>query len=99
VGGNTFQTSFVAASVNTPNATGACQVIPASDDFSAGSLRYQVAACGRGGTITFASGINTVNLTAAQDIPLTQDLTIDGGGGVAVNGSGRSRIFSIAGGT
>ena len=99
VGGNTFQTSFVAANVNAANATGPCQVTTANDDFSAGSLRYQVAACGKGGTITFASGINTVNVAAAQDIPLTQDLTIDGGSGVTINGNGLSRIFFIAGGT
>jgi hypothetical protein len=98
VGGNTFQTSFVAANVNPANATGACQVTTANDDFSAGSLRYQIAACGKGGTITFASGINTVNVEAAQDIPLTQDLTIDGGSGVTINGS-LSRIFFITGGT
>jgi hypothetical protein len=99
VGANTFQTSFVAANVNTANAAGACLVTTANDDFSVGSLRYQVAACGKGGTITFASGINTVNLAAAQDIPLTQDLTIDGGGGVTINANGQSRIFFIAGGT
>ena len=99
VGGSTFQTSFIAANVNTANATGACQVTTSNDDFSAGSLRYQVAACGRGGTITFASGINTVNVEAGQDIPLTQDLTIDGDGGVTINGNGVSRIFFIAGGS
>jgi hypothetical protein len=99
VGGNTFQTSFVMANVNTANATGACQVTTANDDFSVGSLRYQVAACGEGGTITFASGINTVNLAVTQDIPLTQDLTIDGGGGVAINANGQSRIFFITGGS
>lgn len=97
LGGNTLQTSFVAANVNAANATGACLVTTPNDDFSSGSLRYQVAACGKGGTITFASGINTVNLSVAQDIPLTQDLTIDGGGGVAINGNGLSRIFFIAG--
>ena len=99
VDGNTFQTSFVAANVNTANATGACQVTTANDDFSVGSLRYQVAACGKGGTITFASGINTVNVAAAQDISLTQDLTIDGGSGVTINGNGLSRIFFVTGGT
>ena len=99
VGGYTFQTSFVAANVNTANATSACQVTTANDDFSAGSLRYQVAACGKGGTITFASGINTVNVAAAQDIPITQDLTIDGGSGVTINGNGLSRIFFVTGGT
>jgi hypothetical protein len=99
VGGNTFQTSFVAANVNTANAVGACQVTTANDDFSPGSLRYQVAACGKGGTITFASGISTANLSVIQDIPLTQDLTIDGGDGVTINGNGGSRIFFIAGGT
>jgi hypothetical protein len=88
----------VAANVNTANATGPCQVTTANDDFSAGSLRYQVAACGKGGTITFASGINTVSVTVAQDIPLTQDLTIDGGSGVTINGNG-SRLFFITGGT
>ena len=99
VGANTFQTSFVAANVNTANAAGACLVTTALDDFSVGSLRYQVAACGKGGTITFASGINTVTLGAAQDIPLTQDLTIDGGSGVTIDANGQSRIFFIAGGT
>ena len=99
VGANTFQTSFVAANVNTANAAGACLVTTANDDFSVGSLRYQVAACGKGGTITFAPGINPVNLSVAQDIPLTQDLTIDGGGGVTINANGQSRIFFIAGGT
>jgi Bacterial Ig-like domain (group 3) len=99
VNGNTFQTSFVAANVNTANATGACQVTTANDDFSAGSLRYQVAACGNGGIITFASGITTVNLSAGQDIPLTQDLTIDGGSnGVVINAQGQSRIFFVTGG-
>jgi hypothetical protein len=98
VGGNTFQTSFVAANVNTADAIGPCQVTTTNDDFSPGSLRYQVAACGKGGTITFASGISTVNLAAAQDIPLTQDLTIDGGSGVTINANGQSRIFFIAGG-
>lgn len=99
VGANTFQTSFVAANVNTANAAGACLVTTALDDFTVGSLRYQVAACGKGGTITFASGINTVNLSVAQDIPLTQDLTIDGGsGGVTINANAQSRIFFIAGG-
>lgn len=99
VGANTFQTSFVAANVNTANATGPCQVTTANDDFSVGSLRYQVAACGKGGTVTFASSINTVNVAAAQDIPLTQDLTIDGGSGVTINGNGLSRIFFVTGGT
>jgi hypothetical protein len=98
VGGNIFQTTFVAANVNTANATGPCQVTTANDDFSVGSLRYQVAACGNGGTITFASGINAVNVAAAQDIPLTQDLTIDGGSGATIKGNGPSRIFFIAGG-
>ena len=98
VGANTFQTSFVAANVNTANATGTCLVNTSNDDFSAGSLRYQVAACGKGGTITFASGITTVNLAVAEDIPLTQDLTIDGGNGVTINANSQSRIFFIAGG-
>jgi hypothetical protein len=100
VAANTFQTSFVAANVNTANATGACQVTTANDDFSVGSLRYQVAACGKGGTITFASGVTMVNVAIAQDIPLTQDLTIDGGGsGVTINGNGLSRLFFVSGGT
>src|SRR5262245_9258833 len=99
VGADTYQTSFVAANVNTANAIGPCQVTTANDDFSAGSLRYQVAACGKGGTITFAPGIVTVNVEAAQDIPLTQDLTIDGGSGVTIDANGLSRIFFITGGT
>jgi hypothetical protein len=99
VGGNPFQTSFIAANVNTANASGACQVTTSDDDLSAGSLRYQVAACGHGGTITFAPGITTVNLTKVQDIPLTQDLTIDGGSGVTIDANGRSRIFFLSGGT
>jgi hypothetical protein len=40
-----------------------------------------------------------VNLTNAQDIPLTQDLTIDGGSGVTIDANSRSRIFFITGGT
>ncbi len=97
------QTAFVLANVNIANAIGPCQVTTPVDDFSAGSLRSQVASCGKGGTITFAPNIGTsanpVVLSAYQDIQITQDLTIDGGAGAIIDARGSSRVFFIAGGT
>ena len=63
--------TFVLSNVSTAGASGACQVTTALDDDSSGSLRYQVAACGKSGTITFAPGI-TPTLAHGQDIQLTQ---------------------------
>ncbi len=89
--------TFVMSNVNTANASGPCLVTSAADDNGAGTLRYQVAHCGTGGTITFAPTLGTVQLTQGQDIQLRQDLTIDGGG-VSIDAGYRSRIFFIFGG-
>ena len=90
--------SFVLSNVNTSSAVGACQVTSGADDNGPGTLRYQVAACGAGGTITFAPAVTTVTLAQGQDIPLTQDLTIDGGGTVSIDANHQSRIFFVSGG-
>jgi uncharacterized protein (TIGR03437 family) len=97
VGGQSVAYSFVAANVNTANASGSCQVTTASDDFSSGSLRNLIATCGRGGTITFASGITPQ--VSYQDIPLIQDLTIDGGSGGTTIECSATRLFFMTGGT
>jgi uncharacterized protein (TIGR03437 family) len=89
--------AFVIANVNTANAGGPCVVTTTADDLSAASLRSQIATCGKGGTITFAGGVTSLTLSQFVDIPLTQDLTIDGGAGVTITGQG-SRIFFITGG-
>ena len=88
------------ANVNPSRASGPCIVTSTADDNSAGTLRYQAAACGKGGTITFSlpGGANTVTLSQGEDIQLTQDITIDGGGAVSVNANRQSRIFFITGG-
>jgi hypothetical protein len=99
VSGNATETDFLLANVNTANAAGACQVSNGNDDLSAGSLRSQVATCGKGGTITFAPSVTTVTLAELQDIQLTQDLTIDGGGTVTIDANNQSRIFFMTGGT
>ena len=85
--------------MNPANATGACQVTTALDDNSAGSLRSQVATCGKGGTITFASGLTRVVVSQEHDIQFTQNLTIDGGSGVTIDANHLSRIFFMFGGT
>ena len=98
VNSQTVGTVFLATNLNTTNASGGCVVTNGNDDLSAGSLRSQVATCGKGGDITFAGGVTAVNLGQFQDIQLTQDLTIDGGGTVTINGNS-SRIFFVSGGT
>jgi hypothetical protein len=89
---------FSLSNVNPSGSTGACQVTTALDDNSAGSLRSQVAACGMGGTITFASGLARVVVSQEQDIQLTQNLTVNGGTGVTVDADSSSRIFFVNGG-
>lgn len=89
---------FVLSNVNPMPATGPCIVRTPADDNSSASLRYLVAACGKGGTITFAPDVKTVYLTQGQDIQLTDDLTIDGGDGVTIDAGNQSRIFFVKGG-
>ena len=91
-------TEFLLSNVNPANATGACQVTTALDDNSAGSLRSQVATCGKGGTITFASGLTRVVVSQGQDIQFIQNLTINGGSGVTIDAGSSSRIFFMFGG-
>lgn len=90
--------TFSLSNVN-PNAfSGACPVSTALDDNSSGSLRSQIATCGLGGTVTFAPGTSRVALFEGQDIQLTQNLTINGGAGTAIDASRSSRIFFVNGG-
>ena len=90
---------FVLANVNSSSPAGPCLVTSPADDNGSGTLRYQVAACGKGGVITFASGLGTVYLTQGQDIQLTQDLTIQGTPYNSIDGSSLSRIFFVSGGS
>ncbi len=70
-----------------------------NDDLSAGSLRSQVATCGKGGTITFAGAVTSVNLAQFQDIQLTQDLD-DRWRRLTVTINGNStRMLFVSGGT
>jgi hypothetical protein len=90
---------FSVSNVNTNAATGPCKVTSDGDDNGPGTLRYQAAACGLDGTITFDPSITKVTLGQGQDIRLTQDLTIDGGTGVVIDANHQSRAFFITGGT
>jgi hypothetical protein len=86
---------FSLSNVNPNASSGACQVTTGLDDNSAGSLRSQVATCGVGGTITFASGLARAAVSQGQDIQLTQNLTVNGGTGVTVDAGSSSRIFFV----
>jgi hypothetical protein len=97
IGGAAVQIPFLLANVNTANASGACQVTSTVDVLVPTSLRSQIATCGKGGTITFGAGINPTITPQFVDIPLTQDLTIDGGSGVTISPIS-SRAFFITGG-
>ena len=90
--------ALVLSNVNRAPAPGPCVVTNGLDDNSPGSLRYQVAACGKGGTITFLPAVQTVDLSQGQDIQLTQDVTIDGGPGLIIDAHNQSRVFFIFGG-
>ena len=91
-------TAFSLSNVN-PNAAGDCVVTTGADDNGPGTLRYQVAACGKGGTVTFDPSVSLITLSQGQDIQFLQDLTIDGGAnGVTIDGQNQSRIFFVSGG-
>ena len=69
-------------------------------DGGPGSLRAIVASVSAGTTITFATNLAgaTILLTNG-DIPLNQNLTLDGSGsagGVVINGNASGRIFEVA---
>jgi hypothetical protein len=61
-----------------------------------GSLPYEVANAASGDTIRFASNLNGSTITLANELDVTQNLTIDGAGeGITVNGGG-NRVFAIS---
>ena len=61
------------------------------------TLREAIAAAPSGGKIVFASGLQgDVALTAGQ-LSIDRSLTIDGGGRIAVNAQGTSRIVALTG--
>jgi len=97
---NYTSATFIVSNVNTANASGACTLTTGTDDLSAGSLRSQVATCGKGGTITLPSGPAYV-LTQGVDIPLIQDITIAGPSGsqIPVSAGLLSRHFFVNSGT
>lgn len=95
-------TTFVLSNTNTQMSTTPCVVSTQLDDLSPGSLRYHVAACGRGGTITFRPGLGSLTLAHGQDIQLTQDVTIgnpDPANAVTLDARAQSRHFFVSGGT
>ncbi|MCB1589267.1 MAG: DUF11 domain-containing protein [Xanthomonadales bacterium] len=73
-------------------------VVTTSADSGAGSLRQIIADACPGSTITFASSIDTVELSSAE-IAVSKPLTIDGGTGVVVTrlaGSPAFRHFLVS---
>jgi uncharacterized repeat protein (TIGR01451 family) len=91
--------AFSLSNLNPSTASGSCSVTSGADDNGPGTLRYQVAACGKGGTITFDPSVSLVTLSQGQDIQLQQDLTIDGGTNrVTIDAQDLSRIFFVFGG-
>jgi uncharacterized repeat protein (TIGR01451 family) len=91
-------TTFRVLNVNPNLASGPCVVTSALDDDGPGTLRSQVATCGRGGVITFAPGVGTVTL-AGRDIPIISEIAVDGGSTARISGNGASRIFFVGSGT
>lgn len=66
-----------------------------ADDGGPGTLRYIVeTASAAGDTVQFAPGVNSITLNGTQ-ITIGKSLVVDGGGQVALNGNGASRIFRI----
>src|SRR5262245_22249943 len=69
------------------------------NDAGAGSLRAAVAAADLqpdADTIRFADGLTgTIPLTG--EVSITQDLTVDGAGQIAVSGGDATRVFRISG--
>ncbi len=65
-------------------------------DSGAGSLRQAIANAQVGDTIVFAPTVTSITLNSPVVVPSNRNLTIDGGAGVTLSGTGSGRLITVS---